>query len=143
MKSSLRHLTTELLQLFCHIKKPNRQKLGKAGEILAYKYLKKHKYNIVARNYSTPIGEIDIIAEDGNILVFVEVKMRRSDAYGLPEEAINSKKMQKLTRLAQLYIKRKNLYNREARFDIVSILAQGRFGKKSIRLIKNAFYIKE
>lgn len=143
MKLSLRHLTIKLSLFFGHPKGPNRKKLGKVGEILAYRYLKRRGYTILARNYSTPMGEIDIVAEDGDVLVFVEVKMRRSDAYGLPYEAINSKKMQKLTRLAQLYIKRKNLYNREVRFDIISILAQGRFGRKSIRLIKNAFYVKE
>ena len=121
----------------------NKRKLGKAGENLACKYLKKHKYNILVRNYSTPIGEIDIVAEECGILVFVEVKMRQSDVYGLPEEAVNPKKIRKLTRLAQLYIKNRGLYDREARFDIVSIVARGRFFKKSIRLIKNAFYAEE
>ena len=121
----------------------NRKKLGKAGEALACRYLKRAGYVILARNYLTSIGEIDIVAEDGGILVFVEVKMRRSDAYGLPEEAVNSKKRRKLTRLAQLYIKNNTPYNSEVRFDVVSILAPSRFGKKSIRLIKNAFYAEE
>ncbi len=119
------------------------RKLGKAGEILASRYLKKNRFTILARNYSTPIGEIDIIAEDGKVLVFVEVKTRRSDAYGLPEEAINSKKIRKLTRLAQLYIKNKGLYDKEARFDVVSILMPRRFGRKTVRLTKNAFYAEE
>ena len=121
----------------------NRRQFGKIGEILAYKYLKRHRYAILARNYSTPIGEIDIVAEDGDVLVFVEVKMRRSEAYGLPEEAIDIKKRRKLTRLAQFYIKRNGLYGKEARFDVVSIVAQGRFGKKAIRLIKHAFCAEE
>lgn len=113
--------------------------LGKAGEALACNYLKKCGYHILARNYRTKMGEIDIVARDGACLVFVEVKTRQSYAYGLPEESVNNKKMHKLTRLAQLYIRNKRLYDAEARFDIVSVLIPDRFGKKSIRLIKNAF----
>ena len=143
MKSLLRRLTIKLLFFLDCVKRPNRKNLGKIGEILAYRYLKRHGYAILQRNYSTAMGEIDIIAEDRDTLVFVEVKMRRSDTYGFPYEAINPKKMKKLTMLARLYIKSKNLYNRKARFDIVSILRQGRSGKKSIRLIKNAFRVTE
>lgn len=143
MKLLSRHLTTRLLRrIFC-VKKANRRDIGKAGESLACRYLRRCGYIILEKNYATPLGEIDIIAEDGATLVFLEVKMRHSDSYGLPEEAINSKKMQRLTRLARLYIKRKNLYNRKARFDVVSILSQRRCGKKTIRLIKNAFEVKE
>ena len=131
------------LKALYRIWKPKRIDLGKVGEASACRHLKQLGFNVVAKNYTTPIGEIDIIAEDGDVLVFVEVKTRRSDVYGLPEEAVNLKKMQKLTKLARLYIKSKNLYDREARFDVVSILPQGRFGKKSIRLIKNAFCIQE
>ena len=140
MISSLKHLVVRILSLFPLNKKMNRKKLGEIGEALACKCLMRHGYIILEKNYSTLIGEIDIVAEDGKILVFVEVKMRRSIAYGLPEEAINSKKIRKLIRLAQFYIRNKNLYNRKVRFDVVSILSQRRFGKKSIRLIKNAFY---
>lgn len=113
--------------------------LGKTGEALASNYLKKCGYHILAKNYRTKMGEIDIVARDGACLVFVEVKTRQSNAYGLPEESVTIKKMHKLTRLAQLYIGNKRLYNLEARFDVVSILIPSRFGKKSIRLIKNAF----
>ena len=120
--------------------KYDRKKIGKVGEDIACKYLIRRGYAIVTRNYSTPIGEIDIVAENGDVLVFVEVKMKRSDTYGMPYEAINLKKQRKLIRLAQLYIKNKNLYKRQARFDIVSILGRGRFKRKSIQLIKNAFY---
>ena len=145
----LKRLRNKLLVHFCPIEKPDRKKLGKAGEAIACKYLKRLGYVIIARNYSTRIGEIDIIAKDGDTLVFVEVKTRRSDAYGRPEEAINAKKKRKLSRLAQLYIKNKNLYNKKARFDVVAILIgndpafKNGFGKRSIRLIKNAFYVKE
>lgn len=116
-----------------------RDSLGKVGEVLACAYLKRCGYEILERNYKTKIGEIDIVARDGKVLVFVEVKTRQSDIYGLPEEAINVKKRNKLTRLAQLYIKQKRLYQSEARFDIVSILMRDEYGVRSIKLIKNAF----
>ncbi len=116
-----------------------RNNLGKIGEALACAYLKRNGYEILERNYKTKIGEIDIVARDGKVLVFVEVKTRQSDLYGLPEEAINAKKMHKLTLLAELYISEKRLYQSKARFDIVSILMDGGSGSKSIRLIKNAF----
>jgi len=120
-----------------------RSNLGKIGEALACNYLRRCGYFILDRNYRTKIGEIDIVAQDGKVLVFVEVKTRRSDAYGLPEESVSTKKMHKLTRLAQLYIRNKRRYNSEARFDIVSILMPDRFGKRSIKLIKNAFLANE
>ena len=140
---------SKLLFHSCPVEKQDRKKLGKAGEAIACKYLKRLGYIIIAKNYSTKIGEIDIIAKDGDTLVFVEVKTRRSDAYGRPEEAINAKKKRKLSRLAQLYIKNKNLYDKKARFDVVAILARSasafnnEFDKKTIRLIKNAFYVKD
>ncbi len=143
MISSLKHLAVRILSLFFLDKKMNRKTLGEIGEVLACKHLKRHGYAILERNYSTPIGEIDIVAEDGKILVFVEVKTRRSIAYGLPEEAINSKKIRKLIRLAQFYIRNKRLYSKQMRFDIVSILMQSKFSKKSLKLIKNAFYAEE
>lgn len=141
MRLFLQRLKNKLTRIFSGTKIEDRKKLGKIGEVIAYRYLKRCGYTVLERNYKTRIGEIDIVAEDGDVLAFVEVKMRRSDTYGLPEEAINLKKMRKLERLAQLYIKHKNLYNRKARFDIVSILARKRFGRKSIRLIKNAFCV--
>lgn len=143
MKPLLQHLKSRFLQFFDRFAKLNRREFGKAGEAIAYRYLKRRGYAVLEKNYRTRLGEIDIVAEDGDVLVFVEVKMKRSDAYGLPEEAINSKKIRKLTRLAQLYIKHKNLYNKKARFDVVSILYGGVFRRKSIKLIKNAFDTEE
>ncbi len=121
----------------------DKNKFGKIGEALACAYLKKLGYAILSRNYRTKMGEIDIVAREGGCLVFVEVKTRQSDVYGMPEESINTKKMNKLTRLAQLYISNKRLHEMTARFDVVSVLMPGIFGKKTIRLIKNAFAAKE
>lgn len=126
-----------------HLGEKSAKDLGKAGESTACRYLQRFGYDILARNYSTPLGEIDIVAQDGDFLVFVEVKTRRNDTYGLPEEAINRKKMHKLTTLAQYYIKSKKIYNKKARFDVVSVIDRGLFRKKSLKLIKNAFYAEE
>lgn len=117
--------------------------LGKAGEAIASRYLEGLGYRILERNYSTPLGEIDIIAEDGSVLVFAEVKTRSSDVYGMPEESVGIKKRRKLTRLAQLYISKTRFYDKEARFDVVSICADSPYGGYKIRLIKNAFHAEE
>ena len=74
--------------------------LGDRGERLAAKFLRKRGFKIIARQYKTRMGELDLIARDGHDIVFVEVKTRRSDAAGHPVEAITPTKQQKLTRLA-------------------------------------------
>ena len=68
------------------------QDLGRWGEDLALKFLKKKKYNFITKNYRTPFGEIDIICKDKETLVFVEVKTSSTDFYGLPVERVNHNK---------------------------------------------------
>ncbi len=121
----------------------NNKDFGKAGEAAACGYLKKRGYNILERNFSASLGEIDIVAEDGGVLVFAEVKTRRSTFYGMPEEAVDIKKRQKLTRLARLYMSKKNLLHRQARFDVISICVHGGFNDMTVKLIKNAFDAEE
>ena len=69
--------------------------LGKRGEVVACKYLQSNGYRILEKNYKTHIGEIDVIAEDGETLCFIEVKTRSGDGYGLPSEAVTLKKQDK------------------------------------------------
>lgn len=95
-------------------------KLGDKGEVLAVKLLKKKGYRIIKQNYRTPVGEIDIIARDGETLVFIEVKTRESIEYGLPFEAVNSAKKRKIANVAKLYLKKLKQIP-PCRFDIVSI----------------------
>jgi putative endonuclease len=85
-------------------KHPHQQTLGKYGEDLAASYLLKHGYRIVQRNFRAQHGEIDLICQRGNTLVFVEVKTRQSHAYGLPEEAVGSRKLQEIIKTAQYYL---------------------------------------
>ncbi len=93
---------------------------GLKGEDLAVNYLKKKGYRILEKNYRTPLGEIDIIAEKKGTVVFVEVKTRTSDAFGLPEEAVTRQKQERIKKVALLYLKGLNRVP-PVRFDVLSI----------------------
>jgi len=110
---------------------------GKRGEELAAAHLTEAGYRIIERNYRCPFGEIDIVAEDGETLVFVEVKSRRSAAYGDPQLAVGHEKQKKISRIAMNYLKEKRLCHRPGRFDVVAVkmLPSG----YSIEIIRNAF----
>ena len=95
---------------------------GKRSEIIASDFLKKKGYKILEVNYKNDIGEIDIIAKDGDYLVFVEVKSRLSGAFGHPFEAIDERKQQKIHAVASLYLVRNKKYGTNCRFDAISIL---------------------
>jgi putative endonuclease len=111
--------------------------LGKHGEKLAGDFLRKRKFRIVERNCRSKRGEIDIIAWDGNTLVFVEVKTRTSDDFAQPIQSVGFHKQQKLRRLADAYLSRHELPECEVRFDVVSVVEQA--GKVRIEHISNAF----
>lgn len=110
---------------------------GKEGEQIALTYLKKHGYRICETNFRCPLGEIDIIAREKSELVFVEVKTRKSDELGYPEQAVGPRKQRKMSQLALWYLQEKKLAGSAARFDVVAItmLSCG----NEIKLIKNAF----
>lgn len=98
---------------------PN-QVSGQRGESLAAEFLVKKHFHILDKNFRTPQGEIDIIAQDGNVIVFVEVKYRGTDEFGHPSIAVTDQKIQKITRAAEQYLQEKNL-DADFRFDIISI----------------------
>ncbi len=95
--------------------------LGRAGEIKTAEFLKKKEYKILATNYKTHFGEADIIAKDGEVIVFIEVKTRSSDAFGEPSEAVNRKKQEKYFLIAKEYLQKNQLLDAECRFDVVEI----------------------
>ena len=95
---------------------------GKRSEIIASDFLKQKGYKILELNYKNKIGEIDIIAQDGEYLVFVEVKARLSQSFGNPLEAIDYKKQQKIRSVASLYLMQKRKIDNLSRFDAVSII---------------------
>jgi putative endonuclease len=96
--------------------------LGDAGERAAARHLRRAGLRILARRYRTPLGELDLVAREGECIVFVEVKTRRSCDAGLPFEAVDRRKQAQLTRLALAFLKRHGWLERPARFDVVSII---------------------
>lgn len=94
---------------------------GNYGEDLAAKYLQSNGYKILKRNYRIRGGEIDIVAMDGEYLVFVEVKSRWSHEYGLPSESMTPWKIKALLKTAQFYLLKINWGDRPYRLDFVSI----------------------
>ena len=111
--------------------------LGKSGEDLAVALLEETGYRILARNYKTKLGEIDIVADDKGTLCFVEVKTRHSDKHGLPGEAISGFKQRQISKAALLYLKENHLLDKKARFDVVSIIYSE--DTPRLDLIKDAF----
>lgn len=113
-----------------------RQQFGTDSESMAVNYLKENGYQIIERNYRTKIGEIDIIAKDGDTIVFVEVKARKSRAYN-PKEAVTNSKKRKISMVALYYLKSTRQINVRARFDVVAIDSAKNSG--AVEIIKNAF----
>ncbi len=98
--------------------------LGKRGEKLVEKFLKKRKYKILERNYVTPFGEADLIARDKDEIVFIEVKTRESDLFGSPREAVDRNKQERYRRIAAFYWLRIG-EEPNARFDVAEVYADG------------------
>ena len=96
--------------------------LGDRGEIAAERFLLRKGWYIVARGFETEMGEIDLIAVDHDTVVFVEVKTRVSTLRGLPEEAVDEKKQQKIAMMAEAFIRRFQLRQQHFRFDVIAIL---------------------
>jgi putative endonuclease len=94
--------------------------LGLFGERIAENFIKSKGYKIVMKNYRCKLGEIDLIAERGNLLVFIEVKTRSNDKFGKGFEAVTHKKVDKIRKVATVYLLQKKL-QREVRFDVISI----------------------
>lgn len=114
-----------------------RQKLGREGEELAKRFLLSKGYKIVKRNFRAPFGEIDLIAYQKKVLVFIEVRTKTSSNFGAPEESISLNKKKKISRLASFYLKAKRLNKIDCRFDVVGITRK----PYTIKLFKDAFQI--
>ena len=99
--------------------------LGRRGERIAERHLRRHGYRILERNFRGAGAEIDLVAMDGETLVFVEVKTRRTARTGMPQEAVNSHKQRHLRRAGEVYAQRHRAHDRPIRFDVVAILEDG------------------
>ncbi|HTM09795.1 MAG TPA: YraN family protein [Verrucomicrobiae bacterium] len=116
-----------------------RQILGRDGEQIAEKYLAKKGYRLVERNYRCPMGELDLIALDRRVIVFIEVKTRVDQSFGPPLESVHPRKQQKMIGAAQYFLSQHKLHDREARFDVVGISFDG--DAPVIEHIENAFEV--
>lgn len=117
----------------------NSKSYGKTGEDLAERILIEAGFKIIKRNFRFGKGEIDIVAMDGNCLVFVEVKYRRNLDFGEPEYSITKPKIRQLKRIAEAYYYINKIEDQECRFDVITILGALKNNPK-INHIKNAFY---
>lgn len=111
--------------------------MGLQGQKEAEKFLQSNGYKIVERNYRTRSGEVDIIAQHGTYVIFVEVKLRKNLEHGHPCEAVGALKQQKIAKTALHYIAAKELDDADFRFDVVEILLQN--GQAYARHIVDAF----
>ena len=118
--------------------KDARVSLGKLGEDLACEELRRRGYTILDRRFRTRCGELDIIARDGAVLVFVEVRARSSGNFGHPFESITWQKRHRLSRMAAAYMCQRRLPDSACRFDVVGVTGTAG-GTFTIEVLKSAF----
>ena len=111
--------------------------LGKRGEELALKKVKRLGYKCITRNYRCPLGEVDLVAKDGDCLVFIEIKTRKGKSLGYAKEAIDGRKRRQLSKVALAYMKSNNCCEVNSRFDVVAINLKD--DEEEIEVIQNAF----
>jgi putative endonuclease len=116
--------------------------LGKRGESAAAAFLKKKGYRIVEKNFRTPAGEIDIIAEHEKAVVFIEVKTRSGINFGHPFAAVTPSKQKKISFIAQSFLAKHKITRRDCRFDVVSvIISEKQDAPPLIELLQDAFRV--
>ena len=113
------------------------KQVGRRGEALAVKFLKAQGYRILSRGFRTRYGEVDIIARDGPVLCFIEVKTRTQEDFGPPAAAVTATKMKRLAQSAQVYLLKKKQREVPVRFDVVAVL-ESAAGVK-LELFRGAF----
>ena len=107
-----------------------RQRTGRLGEDAAARYLMRAGYQVVERNYRCRAGEIDLVARDGETLVFIEVRARTSTAFGTPEESVTARKQQKMIACALTYLSERGRPDQDWRIDVVAVtLDRGRVSR--------------
>lgn len=115
-----------------------RRTVGDEGEGRAEAYLRRQGFRILGRKVRSPLGELDLVADDGGVLVFIEVKRRRTGAFGGAIEAVDARKRAKLIQLAAQYLAQHRIRNRACRFDVVVIQDDGGTAG-ALQHITNAF----
>ena len=118
--------------------KGSRKRLGDAGEEIAARELIRRGYQVRERNWRSVEGELDIVAELGQTLVFVEVRTRRGDRFGSPEESVTPAKRAHLIAAAQSYLQAHSLQDRDWRIDVVAVEMSERGRLERVDVIENA-----
>lgn len=113
-----------------------RHLFGSAGESAAAAYLKKKGYKIVGQNFTCRFGELDLIAQKGNYIVFVEVKTRKNERFAEAREFVTRAKQERVLRAAMLWLQ-SNETDLQPRFDVIEVVGEGL--RQTIRHIENAF----
>jgi putative endonuclease len=114
---------------------------GKISEVKASSFLEAQGYRILFRNYKAQGSEIDIIAREKDTICFVEVKSRRSERFGSPQEAVTLAKQQKIARAASIFLQENKFQDKSCRFDVVAIVGQD--GKEKFSLFRDAFVLND
>lgn len=114
-----------------------RRLIGMEGEAVARRFLEGLGFRIVEENFVCPLGEIDLIAKDGEILVFVEVKARRSARFGTPAEAVHARKQRQILRVAEAYLRERRL-KVPCRVDVVAVEFPPEGSEPRVELFRNA-----
>ncbi len=111
--------------------------VGQQWERLAERHLKAAGYEILERNLRSPVGELDFVAREGEVLCFIEVKGRHGTGFGAPEEAVTEEKQRRIFRAAEAYLHRRRTPDARCRFDVVAILQEGK--KPQVSILRGAF----
>ena len=117
----------------------SRLNIAKTGESFAAAHLKARGYKILAQNYRSGRGEIDLVAQDGDCIVFVEVKTRRSLKFGLPQAAVTTQKQRQISKIALGYLQGHNRFDAPCRFDVIAIHLSPQLELLKLEQIENAF----
>lgn len=118
--------------------KDARLRLGAEGERAAKAFLLDRGFLILHENYTTPLGEIDLICRDGDEVVFVEVKARKSLEFGPPQSSVTLTKQRQIAKAAALFLEREGLAEAACRFDVVAVMFRGK-ARPEVFLIRDAF----
>jgi putative endonuclease len=115
-----------------------RQRLGRRGEEIAARRLEAEGYRVLTRNYRCPYGEVDLVAKEGDCLVFVEVRTRRGDEWGTPEESVTKAKQLRLLKVAQNYLDEHGSWDVDWRVDVVAIDVDERGRVRRLDVVRDA-----
>ena len=128
-----------MLTWFRRLWTPKADTFGNRGERAAERYLTALGYRIIARQHRNAGGELDLVALDGDTVVFIEVKTRQGEDHGQPVDAITADKQRRLTRAALVFLKQRGWLERRSRFDVVAVVWPEETSEPQITHYQNAF----